>query len=57
MERMRKAVMQGVEEQSSMMKKLFKIAYDYKLKYVKMGKDTPILNKSETSSKFIIFNF
>jgi len=45
MERMRKAVMQGVEEQSSMMKKLFKIAYDYKLKYVKMGKDTPILNK------------
>jgi len=45
MERMRKAVMQNIKEQSSTMQKVFNWAYNYKLKCVEQGTDTPILNK------------
>ena len=42
---MRKAVMQNIKEQSSTMQKVFNWAYNYKLKCVEQGTDTPILNK------------
>nr|CAB3219804.1 long-chain-fatty-acid--CoA ligase 1 [Phallusia mammillata] len=45
MERMRKAVMQNVDEASPLKKKLFKVAYKYKYKEVERGNDTPVLNR------------
>lgn len=42
---MRKAVMQNVNEMSATSRKLFLYAYDYKLKQVERGYDTPMLNR------------
>ncbi|XP_076811732.1 long-chain-fatty-acid--CoA ligase 4-like [Clavelina lepadiformis] len=44
-ERMRKAIMQGVDEMLPPARKAFHWAYGYKLKQVERGYDTPLLNR------------
>jgi len=45
MERMRKSVMQKIEKESAITKKIFNWAYNQKAKKVAVGKDTPLLNR------------
>ena len=45
LERMRKAVMQNVNEMSSLRRNVFSWAYEYKLRQVERGYDTPFLNR------------
>ena len=56
LERMRKAVMQNVNEMSPAMRSVFNWAYNYKLKQVERGYATPVLDRSERISRSLPFN-
>jgi len=45
MDRMRKAVLDKVAAGSPIAQALFSFAYDYKLKFIRKGYDTPLLNR------------
>lgn len=45
MDRMRKAVLDKVSAGSPFAQALFNFAFDYKLKLIKKGYDTPLLNR------------
>jgi len=56
MERMRKAVLQNIDEMGGLKKKVFLAAYGYKLRQIERGFDTPILNRYFFPNKILRFD-
>lgn len=46
MDRMRKVVLDKVSTGPPLLQAFFKFAYDYKLRQIRNGYDTPVLNRS-----------